>query len=260
MKFSVIKVLSIVTALCLLLTAMPISVSASDEELCYLGEISTIKYYPGTELDIRGNNTVNRFYGNGSLVDTSKYFYNQLTANQKSFYNQIWEAGIVETIEFDLTGVTITGKSTSSSKAQTNASNNAQQDLVMAMTALIEDNPMFFWATSFRPSAYTTKKYSGGEYTYTVVALSIEIVLDTTNFSDFNDVKAKYAAVEEKLATIPVYGISRHEKIKSINDYLAKNIVYDPNIELHVTGEFKFEESVIYFIKNLELEFDVNQK
>ena len=27
---------------------------------------------------------------------------------------------------------------------------------------------------------------------------------------------------EEKLATIPVYGISRHEKIKSINDYLAK--------------------------------------
>ena len=45
-----------------------------------------------------------------------------------------------------------------------------------------------------------------------------------------------------------------------IKEYGGAVIVYDPKIELYVTGEFKFEESVIYFIKNLELEFDVNQK
>lgn len=45
-----------------------------------------------------------------------------------------------------------------------------------------------------------------------------------------------------------------------IKEYGGAVTVYDPNIELHVTGEFKFKESVIYFIKNLELEFDVNQK
>ncbi len=45
-----------------------------------------------------------------------------------------------------------------------------------------------------------------------------------------------------------------------IKEYGGAVIVYDPNIELRVTGEFKFEESVIYFIKNLELDFDVNQK
>lgn len=45
-----------------------------------------------------------------------------------------------------------------------------------------------------------------------------------------------------------------------IKEYGGSVIVYDPKVELCVTGEFKFEESVIYFIKNLELEFDVNQK
>lgn len=45
-----------------------------------------------------------------------------------------------------------------------------------------------------------------------------------------------------------------------IKEYEGTVIVYDPKIELYVMGEFKFEESVIYFIKNLELEFDVNQK
>lgn len=45
-----------------------------------------------------------------------------------------------------------------------------------------------------------------------------------------------------------------------IKEYGGTVIVYDPKIELYVTGEFKFEESVIYFIKNLELEFHVNQK
>ena len=45
-----------------------------------------------------------------------------------------------------------------------------------------------------------------------------------------------------------------------VKEYGGAVIVYDNLAKLYVTGEFKFEESVIYFIKNLELEFNVSQK
>ena len=51
------------------------------------------------------------------------------------------------------------------------------------------------------------------------------------HYSSFNDIIAKRDAVEAMYKTIPVYGISRHEKLKSIHDYLANNIVYDKTIK-----------------------------
>lgn len=229
MKKTVYKVLSVITALCLLFAICPIYVFATEEELTEVEAVSTIQFSPETELDYETGIFANKFYSVGGQVDTAKYFYNQLTGNQKKIYEQIWAAGPMQSITFDLTGISIIGTGTSSA-SKTNAQNAAMNDIMMAITALNEDNPLFFWVSGFGISYGGTKKYSGGNYTYTITTLIVNINIDTTNFTSFNDVKAKQTAIIEKLKTIKVNGISRHEKIKSIHDYLANNIVYDDTV------------------------------
>ncbi len=229
MKKTVYKVLSVITALCLLFGICPIYAFATDEELTEVEAVSTIQFSPDIELENETCTTINKFYSSAGQIDTTKYFYNQLTSNQKKIYEQIWAAGPVQSITLDLTGITITGTGTSST-SKTNAQNAAMNDIMMAITALNEDNPLFFWVGGFGISYGGTKKYSGGNYTYTITTLIVNISIDTTHYADFNDVKAKQTAIIEKLETIKVNGISRHEKLKSIHDYLANNIVYDDTV------------------------------
>ena len=229
MKKSVGKVLSVIVALCLFMAILPMSASAEDVEMTEVESVSMIQFSPEKELDPSLNINMNKFYSDGTKVDTTKFFYNQLTSNQKGIYDQIWEAGPVESIEIDLTRISITGTGTSSA-SKTNAANNAMQDITMAITALNEDNPLFFWSSGFGISYGGSRRYSGGTYIYTITTLIINMNLNTTHFSDFSDVKTKLQAVEDFYPTIPVYGISRHEKFKSIHDYLAKNIVYDSTV------------------------------
>lgn len=225
-----LKFVSFITALCVLLGVMPIFVFAGEEELYYAEDDSFVYFSPETELPANVSTSTKKFYSSGAQVDTSRYFYNQLTGNQKELYNQIQSAGTVQQITVDLTNITITGKGSTSSACATNAQNAAMQDIMMAITALNEDNPLFFWANGFGISYGGTRRYSGGTYTYTITTLIINISIDANHFADFNEVKAKRDAVIEKLETIKVNGISRHEKLKSIHDYLANNIVYDDTI------------------------------
>lgn len=229
MRKSVVKVLSIIMALCLFITVFPLSVSAEETGMTETESVSMIQFSPETELDVSLGGTMNNFYSSVTEIDTERYFYNQLTANQKAIYNQIWEAGPVETINLDMTGISITSTG-SYSVVEKNAVNNAQQDVIMAVTALNEDKPMFFWSSGFGLAYNGESRRTGTKYMYTITELTVKMNINTTHFADFNDVKNKVRAVEEKVATIPVYGISRHEKIKSIHDYLADNIVYDPDV------------------------------
>ncbi len=230
MRKTVYKVLSVITALCLLFAICPVSAYATEEEIFHSEEVSVIQFSPDIEFETQTCATINRFYSSAGQIDATKYFYNQLTSNQKKIYEQIWAAGPVQSISVDMTGITITGSGTSSTKARDNASNVAMQDIMMAITALNEDNPLFFWVGGFGISYGGTQKYSGGSYVYTMTSLTINISIDTTHYADFNDVKIKQTAITEKLKTIKVNGISRHEKIKSIHDYLANNIVCDSTV------------------------------
>ena len=224
MRKSVGKVLSVIMALCLFVTIFPVSVSAEEVELTVVEPVSMIEFSPETELDPPLNVNMNKFYSDGSQVDTTKFFYNQLTSNQKKLYDQIWAAGPVASITVDLTGITITGST------KQNAANSAMQDIMMAITALNEDNPMFFWASGFGISYGASRKYVSGQYTYVITNLIINMNFNESHYSSFNDIIAKRDAVEDFYKTIPVYGISRHEKFKSIHDYLANNIVYDDTV------------------------------
>lgn len=225
-----LKFVSFVTALCVFLSVMPLMASAEDGEIYHTEEISVIQFSPDTELPIEVNTSINKFYNSGAEIDATKYFYNQLTANQKEIYEQIWAAGPVQTISITMNGISISGTSIFSSTAQNNAEANAIQDIMMAITALNEDNPLFFWVSGFSISCGGTSKHISSTYTYTITSLTITINIDSTHYSDFNDVAAKQAAVIEAANQIQVNGISRHEKVKSIHDYLANNIVYDDTI------------------------------
>lgn len=230
MKRMVFKVLSVIMALCVFLGVMVIGVSAVDNEIYTIEEISITQFSPEIKLEHSFNNSVNKFYSSGTDVDATKYFYNQLTSTQKNLYEQIWDAGAVETITFDLTGVKITGTGTSSTNAKNTASANVQQDIIMAITALNEDNPLFFWVAGFGISFGGSSTYVNGSYVYTITTLILQIGINTTHFTDFADATAKQAAIINKLEEIEVYGISRHEKVKSIHDYIANNAEYDHTI------------------------------
>lgn len=232
MKKTVFKVLSVVMALCVFLGLLPVTAFAEDVEWELVENVPIIKFSPETKIDVQvGGNTINKFYSVGAEVDTTKYFYNQLTNNQKKIYDQIWAAGPVETVEIDMTDISITSTGLTSSVCQNDAVSKAQQDIIMAITALNEDKPLFFWLAGFSFLPDGTVERNGMNYVCTITSLSVTMSLDTTHFADYNDVQTKYDAVVDKLETIKVNGISRHEKLKSINDYLANNIVYDPNVE-----------------------------
>ena len=232
MKKTVFKVLSVIVALCVFLGLLPVTAFAEDVEWELVENVPIIKFSPETKIDVQvGGNTINKFYSAGTEVDTTKYFYNQLTSNQKKIYDQIWAAGPVETVEIDMTDISITSTGLTSSVCQNDAVSKAQQDIIMALSALNEDKPLFFWLAGFSFLPDGTVERNGMNYVCTITSLSVTMSLDTTHFADYNDVQTKYDAVVDKLETIKVNGISRHEKLKSINDYLANNIVYDPNVE-----------------------------
>ncbi len=231
MKRSVFKVLSVITALCVFLGAMPVFVSAeSGVMLSYEGE-EIINFSPETELPLTFGSTVNRFYSDGVAVDATKYFYNQLTQSQKELYNQIKAAGPVQNINIDMSNLTITGTGATQSDAQTALVNRITDDVIMALSALNEDYPLFFWMGGFTwNNAYFRFTQSGGTYTATLTSLNVVVNINSSHFTDYSDVEAKYNAVIEKLGTIDINGINRHEKLKSIHDYLADNLVYDSTI------------------------------
>ncbi len=231
MKKSFFKVLSVITALCVFLGAMPVFVSAKSDEVLSFGGEDIIYYSPKTELPLQFGGTANQFYSSGVSVDTSKYFYNQLTASQKSLYDQIKSAGPVQNIAIDMTGITITATGSTQEEAQNALISKTTEEIKAALSALIEDYPLFFWLSGFGwNNGRLTMTVSGGVYTAKLTSVTVVININSTHFTDFNDVQTKYDAVIEKLSTIKINGINRHERLKSIHDYLADNIVYDTTI------------------------------
>lgn len=227
MRKSVVKVISVVTAICLLMTVFPVCASA--EDTVYITEnFSPIVYSPETEVNFPLGATMNRFYGSGGQTDATIFFYNQLTSTQKELYNQIWTAGPVQEININVSRLNYGTQTDKDALAKT-----VRQDIMMAMTALIEDKPMFFWQDGYTSSMGIQIPSESNKYTTRLKKLEIEIKLNTADFADYSDVTEKQTELNEKIDSIPVYGFTRHEKVKSINDYLSKSIDYAEGTHAH---------------------------
>ena len=252
MKRMVLKVLSVIMALCVFLGTMPIVVFAEDDGgfVFCTENAAKIDFSPNADYENLFDTNVNKFYNTGTQTDAKNFFYNQLTNNQKEIYEQLSEAnnnsydGYTEQvlsngsvsyltipIELDLTNITISGIETSTQTAVNAAIQNALQDVMLAMSALYEDDPMFFGLQGYASLSYNgNSANSNGTETYTLTYLLVYFTIDTEHYSGIADIKTKQTAVKEKIATIQVNGISRHEKVKSIHDYIANNAEYDTSI------------------------------
>ena len=242
MNKAIFKVLSIIMALCVFLGAMPVVVSAQDvETFCDVDMVEIIEFSPDAEVPFNPVINTNKYFSTGEQVDTSKFFYNQLTAAEKKIYDELWNfhsksyAGCAVnnnqiTLSITMSGTAITGTGTSVSTAENTLGTNTQQLIMRAMTALTEDNPLYFGSSGFGFSFGYSKKLSGSQYTLTLTTLKITLQISTDHYSSVADIMAKRDAAVAKMETIKINGISRHEKLKSIHDYLSNNIVYDEEI------------------------------
>lgn len=235
MKRMVSKVLCVITALCLFIGAMPV-ISFADENITYVSgvgkEATVINITPDAELPVIKGATVSNFYGNSLLtdVDTSRYFYNQLTDTQKTIYDSLLNAGIVEQLEIDIFAAPSIGTGTTATEAETAANNQLFQDVIMAATALPEDNPMYFWIGGFGYGYNGSMGIAGTTYVCKLTTVTVAISLNETHFADWTEVQTKYDAVVDAVANFKVNGISRFEKVKSIHDTLCDSLTYDTTI------------------------------
>ncbi len=225
------KLVSVVMALCFFMGAFPVSASAEEYELSSPETYWVTELSPNAQMLPPCGETAYSFYSTGAEVDATRYFYNQLTANQKEIYDQVKAAGAVQNITMDMSNINIVGSGSSSSAAASAMSTQITADVKMALSALNEDYPLFFWMHGFSWSnARYSLSSSGTTYKATLSSLTVVVNISSTHFSDYDDVAAKYNAVIEKFNSIKINGISRHEKLKSIHDYITENIEYDTTI------------------------------
>ena len=145
MKKSVYKVLSVITALCVLLSVIPfVAVAVSSTEYIQGERVDMINICPEAYLPYVENNRVIDFYAGSGDADTEYLFYNQLTDRQKSMYDCMLNAGVVEKVTLKFNDY-YHGTGTTQNNAAYAPQSEISYDIKMAMMAVMEDNPMVFW-------------------------------------------------------------------------------------------------------------------
>lgn len=231
MKKSVYKVLSVITALCVLLSVIPfVAVAVSSTEYIQGERVDMINICPETYLPYAENNRVIDFYAGSGDADTEYLFYNQLTDRQKGMYNAIKNAGVTDKITLTLSEYYY-GTGTTQNNAAYAPQPEMNKDIKLAITAVMEDNPMIFWPNSYTFSYSYYPRYNSAtqEYTAEIRAITLTLFFDDKSYVDMNDVKAHYDLLLEKVNEFKVNGFNRYEKVKSIHDSLCDIITYPEN-------------------------------
>ena len=228
---SVFKVLSIIMALCLFIGAMPLVSFANTKENIIQGEsFDIIDISPEADLPYAENNNVINFFSNSNDINAGYLFYNQLTDRQKGMYDDIKNAGVTDTVTLNLNEYYY-GTGTTQNIAATAPQSEISYDVKMALTAVIEDNPMIFWVSGFtyNYSYYPTYSIETNQFTAEIREITLTLYFDENSYTDIDDIKLHYDMLVDEVATFTVNGISRYEKVKSIHDSLCDLITYPEN-------------------------------
>ena len=238
MKRMISKILCIIMALCLFLGAMPIMSFANNEPdgFVEVEGMDAIDFSPEVQLEMSNNVTdgmfADKFYSNGADANTPYRFFNQLTDNQKLIYQAILNAGVKESIllPFEYPANPIVGSGVSYNDAVTNVKTILSNDIVAAISAVAEDNPMIFWLNGFSYSFSYYQGSSGSTYYVFACDITLTIRLDTNSYANFTVVQQKYNELATAVNNFKVNGINHYEKIKSINDQLCDIVTY-PDVQ-----------------------------
>ncbi len=237
MKRTVSKILCIITALCVFLGTMPI-ISFADNDYfdgygtTYVGgkdvtvvdpeHVSDTLFVPGKDAQDFFSTTNNesvgwRFYD--SLNDAGKYIYNKFVS-----------AGPTATLEldYDINDSPFMGVGATVNDAANAAVAVLNEALPNALAFAAEDNPEIFWYAGYSGFSirYGYAEIDNG-YLVKLAPLSIPISINTTAYADYTVVQDYYDRLLVAVNEVQVNGITRYEKVKSINDYICGITTYD---------------------------------
>lgn len=234
------KILCLLLSVCLLFSVLSLGASAlapsekqPDLTFALLGSVESLDYDPTTQVEAPHNGVASiPFYSNGTTQPFT--FYAQLDDNQKAVYNSIladplenpYNVTLAEpvtcTIPFPTDGVIALPQETS----------DALMTVVIGgMTALADDHPEIFWLGGF--NIYYSYSYDfndDGTITLFIPAMMIDITLNSQAYESWDEVFATYQTMLTAIEAFPVRGFTRYEKLKSIHDGIANQVVYDPNL------------------------------
>lgn len=225
MTKEIFKLVSFVTAFCVLLTVIPFAAYAEDKKISLTAE--SIQFNPETELEMSFSASAIPQFSGTTNSEEGWLFYNQLTDAQKVFYQAIYNAGVSETITVQ-PETAYTGTGFTDNSAFNAALGKAMEDVIAAITAVAEDNPMIFWINGFGLSGEGTVSGSVIK-TAKVTSVQITIALDENSYADFSVVQQKYDELWAAVEKFQVNGFNRYEKLKSINDRLCDMVTYPEN-------------------------------
>ena len=158
----------------------------------------------------------------------NKYFYKQLTDNQKKIYN-----GLLENKDNMISGTYVIdyGSQFSEILKQENGSKILGYDYQAAVDAYLQDNVDMFYIDVTKLYLHIEKNVRAFNTTFKV---SIGPAENSTYFninynSEVQARKAKRLVEEKKKSIISSLSGSDYKKIKAIHNYLVKNIEYDQN-------------------------------
>ncbi len=226
-----LRFVSFITALCVFMGVMPlVSVAYSTSDIIQGEYVEIIDICPEAELPYAENNRPIKFYSGYDDIDSGYLFYNQLTDRQKSMYNSIRSAGVTDKVTLKFSQYYY-GTGTTQNNAAYAPQPEINYDVKMAITAVMEDNPMIFWPDGFtyNYSYYPSYNSTTGEYTAEIRAINLTLHFDENSYTDIEDVKLHYNLLLEEVNNFTVNGFNRYEKVKSIHDSLCDLITYPEN-------------------------------
>ena len=201
-----LRTMSLIITICILLSSLGLFGYAKEPTI-KTGYLPLIKCDPTNKVPFEPKEdnyiSANKFYGMPSEADKPYLFYDTLNENEKHIYNKIYS----DINKPDFNGESVFGDTTT---------RYTEKELYRAVTAMVEDHPIIFWIDGVVYSYYNNPN---GKFPFMAV-------LENKKYGTFAEAKQYMAQLEQEVNKFPVKGISRYEKIKSINDKLCTDIDY----------------------------------
>lgn len=234
------RILCILLSVSFLFSVLSLGASAlasgeKQPDLAYatIGSADALDYDPTTHVEAPQNSAAAvPFYSNGAAQPFT--FYAQLNENQKAVYNSILADPLKTPYEITLPEpftCNIPIPADGNIQLPQAVSDGLMATAIGGLTALTDDHPEIFWVGGFQVGigySYLTK--DDGTMDIMVSALSIAMNLNTAAYASWDEVFSTYREMLAAIDAFPVRGFTRYEKLKSIHDNIARQVVYDPNL------------------------------
>lgn len=231
------KLFCLLLSVCMLFSVVSFGASAlaaneTEPETVYinLGSVDAVTFDPTTIIETMQNGSSSiPFYSDGTAQPFT--FYAQLNANQKAVYDTILQNPLQTEYKITLAEPFTYVLTTSAYNVPQETQNALMAAAIGGLSALTDDHPEIFWINNFQIS-YGISRFTNadGTYTFRISNLSLGVDLTKTAYSSWDEVFSTYHEMLAAVEAFPVHGFTRYEKLKSMHDGIAKQVIYDPNL------------------------------